>query len=416
MAQDFDPHCFNNAWKKAQQNIEALSEPNKSLIKDFVDNYRHKKKPLGLKRKLFLARFLLKLQKHCQLKPFSEKQISESIKAMQGKETANSKAFSLQTWREYTKNLKIWTKWTNPKNYFTILQASKDDLSVQDPYDKEANAKRKQRLDEFLVTEENFAKLLQVGNVMQKALLAVGYGCGCRAGEALGLRWKDVKFNSDKTAELDFIESKTFARHGVLLEPSLAFYLAQYANFSNKEKNSFVFGNNGNSMSEKNLQDNLHALAIKTGLGKIEKIKSGNGFYKRYSGKRLNWTMLRRAAITWGLQSFKNPSLAAKRYWGNESSSMIKVYSGMMQSDANAAYRIAAGLTAPEENKKALKQRNCWKCGNIYPIEVQVCPDCQLPISVETLISQKEMEHALQLKEMEIRLSLVESMMQKKKN
>ncbi|MBS3061419.1 MAG: hypothetical protein J4215_02440 [Candidatus Diapherotrites archaeon] len=206
--------------------INRLPNPNKTLILDFLENYRFKKKQLSIARKSRLASqlhfFSTLFEK--PLKPFQESETNELVKLIERYENKH-KVYSLHTWREMVKNIKIWIKWTNPDRYPTILLNCKDAITVQNPY---SDPKRKAKLDEFLITDETFSKLLNAGNTQHKALLAVGFGCGPRSGELLGLRRKNLEFNSDGTVAASFLESKTFPRENVLLTPDLAYYVREW--------------------------------------------------------------------------------------------------------------------------------------------------------------------------------------------
>jgi hypothetical protein len=51
----FDPHGLVKRMEAELRKISLLSEPNKSLILDFLRNYRYKKKSLSLARRCRLA-------------------------------------------------------------------------------------------------------------------------------------------------------------------------------------------------------------------------------------------------------------------------------------------------------------------------------------------------------------------------
>ncbi|MBS3061418.1 MAG: hypothetical protein J4215_02435 [Candidatus Diapherotrites archaeon] len=118
-----------------------------------------------------------------------------------------------------------------------------------------------------------------------------------------------------------------------------------------QQPNDFLFcTTNGppKPISNQLLNLTLKRLAIKVGLGHWAQKKSSKGFrYSQYEGQKIYFTKFRRSAATWALKNLKSQSLACKRIWGNESSQMIKIYSGLISDDANQAYREAIGIVSP---------------------------------------------------------------------
>lgn len=221
----FDPHGLTKRMEAELRKISLLPEPNKSLILDFLHNYRYKKKSLSLARRCRLASqfyFFAKLSGK-PLNPFREQDARSLVGLIERYENSR-KPYSLHTWKEIVKNVKIWVKWVNPEDYPNVLLKCKDVLTVQNPY---SDPKRKASLEDFLITDETFLKLLNVAKDQQKAILAIGFGCGSRTGELLGLRRKDLKFNPDGTISLSFLESKTFPRENILLSPDLSCYVRE---------------------------------------------------------------------------------------------------------------------------------------------------------------------------------------------
>ncbi|MFH0714450.1 MAG: hypothetical protein V1847_01875, partial [Candidatus Diapherotrites archaeon] len=153
MDQTFDPNDLARRWECEQARIETLPEPNRTLILDFLHAYRFKKKALSTIRKNRLAGqlyFFATLSTH-PLKPFKDLEAKELVQTIERFDGQRPKPYSLFTWKEMTKNIKIWIKWSNPEDYPSIIHKCQDCLTVQNPY---TDPKRKARLDEFLITEE----------------------------------------------------------------------------------------------------------------------------------------------------------------------------------------------------------------------------------------------------------------------
>lgn len=421
MEHTFDPHGLHTRMAAEFVKINALPEPNKSLILDFLQNYRYKKKLSSLARKTRVASqfhfFSMLLNR--PMKPFGVQDVKDLVLAIEHHE-GQRKPYSLHTWKEMMKNVKIWTKWINPDDYPTILLKCKDCLTVQNPY---SDPKRKARLEDFLITEETFLKLLHVANDQYKAMLAIGFGCGARTGELLGLRRKDLKFNSDGTVSLSFLESKTFPRENILLAPDLGFHVRTwYEKSPVKERDDFFFCTvNGvpKPLTNQHLNMILKRLMVCAGLGEWKNIRTPNGHrYSKYVGPRIYFTKFRRAAATWALKNLKSQALAGKRIWGNEASTMIKIYSGLVSEDANEAYREAIGLAQPDQIPSVLKPKTCFKCQGSMPLGQSICPTCQIETDADKIINsqlQKDAEMAALREEMKMMQTAIAQLAQTRK-
>ncbi len=377
--------------------ISGLPKGQRELILDFLENYRHKKKMLSLGRKSRLASqyhlFTKLLNK--PLKPFRETEVKELIKAIQRYENTH-KPYAMHTWKEMVKNIKIWVKWVNPDDYEVVRSKCRDEFSVQDPY---SDPKRKAKIEEFLITEQTFMKLLAAGNEQHKAILCIGFGCGSRSGELLGLRRKDLKFQPDGTAAVSFYESKTYPRENVLLRPDLAHYVrAWYDQSPLKDSDDFLFCTTHGEpqpMSNQVLNLILKRLAVKAGLGKWKKTKSSHGiYYSHYVGQRIYFTKFRRSAATWALKNLKSNALAGKRIWGNENTGMFKIYAGIVSEDANDAYRDAIGLTNPTATESPMQPKTCYQCHMGLAIGQTICSNCRIETDANKLIASHEQKDA----------------------
>ncbi|MDO8648009.1 MAG: zinc ribbon domain-containing protein [Candidatus Diapherotrites archaeon] len=165
-----------------------------------------------------------------------------------------------------------------------------------------------------------------------------------------------------------------------------------------KSQNDFFFCTvNGppKPLSQNALGIILKRLAVKAGLGKWKKVKSSNGiWYSHYQGQRIYFTKFRRSAATWALKNLKSHALAGKRIWGNEASSMIKIYSGLVSEDANEAYREALGLAQPTQVENILKPKTCFKCHTMLSPTQSLCPNCKIETDTSKLIDTQLLKEA----------------------
>ena len=128
----------------------------------------------------------------------------------------------------------------------------------------------------------------------------------------------------------------------------------------------------------------LQNLAVKAGLAKWITSGSGNQRRYHYEGRPVNPYVFRRTHARWAVRNMR-PETASKRLWGNVSSHMVKVYLGLDDNDANNDYDKASGGIEQKPEQAFLDGNFCGKCRKFYPVTLKLCPEHQLPISVEEM-------------------------------
>jgi len=224
MEKEFDAHHAERKLENALKNLDSIQ--NGKLIKQFVLEYRYKKMPLSTHRKLSLIsrlKFISSLLNK-PMNTLSSKDVKNLVKAIQEKENKQGKEYSLHTWDSVLKDLKVFLKWNQPKNYKEIIDSCKEELTVMNPYSLD----KKKFTESDLISEETFLKLLKAGNKQQKAILCLLFGCGLRSSELLGLNKSNIKVNEDKTVSVA-VFGKTGGRK-ILLKPDLAFHVIEWLN------------------------------------------------------------------------------------------------------------------------------------------------------------------------------------------
>ena len=118
-----------------------------------------------------------------------------------------------------------------------ILQEDKKYPSLVD--DIKTTLKKKERLPSEILTEEEVNILINSTiNIRDKAVISILSDSGCRVGELISLRLRDIKFNeNDNTIRLLIETGKTGGRSLILI-PSVPF-LSNYINsIPNEIKNN----------------------------------------------------------------------------------------------------------------------------------------------------------------------------------
>ena len=118
------------------------------------------------------------------------------------------------TKKDYWQMFRIFAEWLNPK-----LQVRNYKLQV----------KLRRKLPEEILTEEEVKQIIEAANSMRdKALISLLYHSGCRAGELINIKIKDLTF--DQYGAVIIVDGKTGMRRIRLIEPVplLAQYLQEH--------------------------------------------------------------------------------------------------------------------------------------------------------------------------------------------
>jgi|Deesub1362A_J573_1020465.scaffolds.fasta_scaffold00834_25 integrase len=203
-------HDFDKRLKRSLNRLDEICEENKQLILKFK-SYCFVN-DLSVPRVAKLVEQLVKMSE-VRDKPFTEWTRDDIVAILEWvDERVRKEGLSPWTKREYKKTLKKFFKWLGKKelvDWFTIGEI------------------KTRKFPDELLTEDEIRRLLEAcKNPRDRALIAVLWESGCRAGELGNMRVRDVEFTEDGAWV------KLFGKTGekVVLLPFSTMYLSEWIN------------------------------------------------------------------------------------------------------------------------------------------------------------------------------------------
>jgi len=346
------------------RNSERISETNKKLIMKFHDDCFAE--GLSVARILFYMNRLWNIARWVD-KNFDE-MTEEDIKKLV--KEISQMDYSEQTKLDHKKVLKKFFKWLDG-----------DDRRVK--WLKTSFKTNKEKLPEELLNKEDIQKLIKACyNVRDKALISVLWESGCRVGELLGMKIKNVQFD-DKGAVI-IVYGKTGSRRIRLVSsvPHLSNWLEHHPCKNDPESPLWV------SIGSKNHAKQIKYHCLNARLRKIAK-RAG-------IKKKVNPHMFRHSRAT-DLANFLTEA-QMKQYFGwTKDSKMASVYVHLSGRDIDETILKIHGKL--NENEKTtheqLKTQVCPVCGYENAPELEFCLKCRKPLNIKTLIEMEEKEKEL---------------------
>lgn len=254
------------------------------------------------------------------------------------------------------------------KKFFKWLYRSENCPDVV-KWIKVANHK-KRTLPEDILTPANVKALIDAtDNLRDRALLSVLYESGCRLGEIIGLKQKDVE--PDQYGVIIRVTGKTGPRRLRLINsaPDLVMWLN---NHPHKGSTMPVF--NSNKFPTKPLGESSHEALVKKA---AKKAGFENNVYPH---------LLRHSRATHLAKKMTDAEL--KKYFGwVEESRMLGTYVSLSDNDIHKKILEINGLITAEEAEKennVLKARKCPRCKESNPSTARFCYRCGMVLDVET--------------------------------
>jgi len=231
-----------------------------------------------------------------------------------------------------------------------------------------------------ILTKEEIKKLVKAcSNLRDRALVSVLYESGCRIGELLGMRIKDVDF--DDYGAIISVTGKKGSRRIRLISsvPHISNWLENHPN--KDDKNAFLWTtitnkNHGNRISYQYARTKLKELAEKV---KIQKDVNPHNFRHSRATHLANKLTEAQMKILFG--------------W-TQASKMAATYVHLSGRDVdNAILRIHGKLSKEEEKKEEeLKAIECPRCHHENSPESDFCGRCRLPLNEKVAMELKERE------------------------
>jgi len=225
-----------------------------------------------------------------------------------------------------------------------------------------------------VITEEDLHLIVEKGcrGTKEKAFVSVLHETGCRIGEFLGIRLKDIEIKDQMS--LIHVDGKTGRRCCYVVEsvPFLVKWLAVHPEKGNSE--AFLWVCTDNSRYGAKLR---HIGASKL----IKRVIARSGLNKPVNP---HWFRHSRASIL--ATKVTEPVLRRVMGW-SKSSTMIKHYGHFASEDIMQAVASAKGIRIKEsETKQPIK----CSCGALNPHHEEHCYKCHRPLKVDTVLREKE--------------------------
>ncbi|MEW6063253.1 MAG: site-specific integrase [Nanoarchaeota archaeon] len=357
-----DAHNFDLRLKNTVKKIEnsAISAANKKIILKFKDNCITNGLGSARIEKYIQTLYSLALM----LKKDFEKAKKQDIIKLVSLIEKNNK------WSDWTKHDYKLTI----RKFFTWLRNSEtppEEVSWIKLKVKNGNHK----LPEELLTEEEVKRLIESAkDLRNKALIACLYESGCRIGEILALKLKNIQFK-DLGAQI-IVEGKTGMRRVLLISsvPYLSAWVNEHPDKNNPNAPLWV-----NKVNHEFLNYSACASMLRD-IAKKAEIK-----------KRVNPHSFRHSRATHLANHLTEAQM--KQYFGwVQGSDMASVYVHLSGRDVDKAIMKVYGLEKESEKKEEsiLKPKKCPRCDKLNPATAKLCNNCGLALDVRTALEIEE--------------------------
>lgn len=269
--------------------------------------------------------------------------------------------------------------------------------------------KNNRKIPDDLLTVEEIRMLVDAAdNPRDRCLIFVLYESGCRVGEIVGIRQKDIEIK--KTHATIIVNGKTGARKIVLIN-SIGDLIHWMNVHPKKDINHALFVNNRNpdkALGAPGVQSVLKLAAKRAGIK-----------------KNVHPHLLRHSRLTHLAQDHTESELKIIAGWkGN--SAMPEVYVHLSSGDIENKMLLNAGIITVEDKKKqdTLKPKTCPRCEEVNPIGARFCYVCGLGLDMDAV---KDMEtesktvdsdlvSAMESQFEQMKKSIIDEMLQNLKN
>lgn len=356
---------IHNYGRKTERIIERLNANRNENSQLIVKFYHHLL--VNSYSQARVSKYLETLNKLAMMlgRPFesaTKDDIAELIKTIELSE------YSDWTKRDYKIILKIFYRWFK----------NSEDYPEEVKWIKVKEGKNG-TLPEELLTYEDIEKLSQAtNNFRDKALVLVLYESGCRIGEILSLRIKNVRF--DEHGAILIVNGKTGSRRVRIIAsvPALATWVDNHPSRLNPDSPLWVsFASNGTSsfIGYQSVRMLLRELAIKAGIR-----------------KRIYPHIFRHSRATVLANSLTEAQL--KHYLGwVQDSNMASIYVHLSGRDIDKALLKLNGIEVEEETKEEkFKLTICPRCKQKNSPPAKFCNSCGIVLDTSAAIELEEVQ------------------------
>jgi len=325
--------------------------------------------------------------KHCVNNALSQASILNEIKQLRVIAKVLNKPFTEATKEDITKLIeeiesKEWAELTKflfkaiIRKFYKWLRQM-DDFPLEVKWIKLKLKNNNHRLPEEMLTEEEIKKLAEAAvNLRDKAFILTLYESGCRIGEILTMKIKNVQF--DEYGAVLIVNGKTGPRRVrvVASSPILMNWLNNHPLKDNSDSSLWIAigtRNRFNKLGYHSTLKMLKDLAVKVGIK-----------------KRINPHSFRHARAT-SLANKLTEAQMKELFGWVQSSKMASVYVHLSGRNVDNALLQIHGLAKEEDKKETvLKLKKCLRCQDINDPTSQFCKKCGSPLDIETTMKLEE--------------------------
>jgi integrase/recombinase XerD len=355
-----------NAWNG--------SEINKKLIMEF-QNYLFAKgtKEVRISKILYGIRYICNWLSPMNLNELDKKNLEKLIAYIhQSKYSEPSKS----DFKRYLKQFYSWYEDEDPR----LLTGSKNSLDAINMYKYlkkhvKTSCKETEHDPASIITDQEINKIIKQGcyNDMDRACIMLLHETGCRIGEFLGIRIKDI-IKKD-THWLVYVTGKTGER-SIPFRDSIPYILKWLDLHPTNKPDDYLWL----SIQGKYKGKPLTHIGTKRILDRC---------FKRAGVKKKNnahW--FRHSRSTIDASKYNEQILCKLRGW-TIGSSMARRYTHLSGKDVEDAYRKAKGLEKPEEIKVSNEPIKCV-CGRLNESESRYCSACGKALNMDVVMKEQE--------------------------
>ncbi len=352
---------------KRIRSSEEITQRNKELIFKFVDHCTLR----GLSK----FRAIFYLSKFWNIARFVNKDFDKmnqgDIEALVKK--IQLKGFAPRTASDHLTAIKTFWKW---------LENTSDTYPEKVKWIKPWRRSGACKLPEELLSKEDIEKLVNAAmNPRDKAFISTLYESGCRIGEMLSLKTRNIEF--DANGAVLIVKGKTGQRRVRVIHsvPRLMTWLEHHP--KNQDPEAFLWTSVG---SKNNCQRLMHQ-SVASMLKKIAK-RAG-------LRKKCNPHLFRHSRATFLAKHLTEAQM--KEYFGwTQASDMAAVYVHLSGRDVDSALLKLAGKKVPEAEKELDRRaKPCFICRHENPPEAHRCSNCARPLDLKTALEDDMREKEL---------------------
>ncbi|MGB9659242.1 MAG: tyrosine-type recombinase/integrase [Nitrososphaerales archaeon] len=275
-----------------------------------------------------------------------------------------------------------WSDWTKQHYKVTLKKFYSWLRKTDDSYPEEVSwirtsMKNNSKLPEEILTEEEIKRLAEAAsNPRDRALVLAFYESGCRVGELLTLKMKQISF--DDHGEILFVRGKTGDRRVRIIAsaPALSSWLENHPDRENPEAYvwlSLATNCKYEPLNYRGLYEIFKDLAKKAGIK-----------------KHVHPHLFRHSRATYLASKLTEQQLKVLFGW-TQASKMASIYVHLSGRDVDNTLLALHGLSNSEKQDEKLKLKICPRCDEKNSPDAKYCKRCALTLDVETMEWENKM-------------------------